>query len=225
MKYVAGWIVKKTKVRHERERKREDKKREKLGLPPSEPKEEQYLGKKTSEKSGDTEIQYEFDAEEERMAPWIFALSKGGLYVPSTEFSKDVEQFEEEFLRFHGKSGLRRENMIIERFTEILERKFGEKYERALLALFSKTRTHFEIKHLIKKMALEKAEKDAKNAAKRKENEQKRFTAAVEKAAEKLAEKRPFQSDLNPLEPQPKKLKINPVKNVRDYVKLGHNST
>lgn len=219
MKYVAGWIVKRTKVRHSRERKSEEKKREKLGLAPCEPKAEQYLGKQSCD--------HDFIEEEEAMAPWIFAVSKGGLYVASPEFSKDVEQFEEEFLRFHGKSGVRRESMIIDRFTEILLKKFGEKYEKPLLALFAKTRTHFEIKHLIKKMANEKAEKLAKAAAKRQEKEKKKFSDAVLKAAEKLAEKRltPDEPGVKPFEPPTKKLRLPAVKGVRDFVKLGHNST
>ena len=227
MKYVTGWIVKKTEDEKDRKWNRENAKREKLGKEPlaQDAADEEYLGKKAPY-LGKMTCDHTSEEAEATLAPWVFAVSKGGLYVGSKDFSSDVEQFENEFLQFHGKSGLQRGTMIIDRFAEVLVKKF-ENYERKLLALFSKTRTHFEIRHMIQKLAKEKAEKAAKNAAKRAENEEKRFRSVVENEAEKLIKKReaPDGANVTQFEPTPKKPRLTGRKTVRDHVKLGHNST
>ena len=39
---------------------------------------------------------------------------------------------------------------VIDRFTDVLVEKFGDTYDREVLALFAKTRTHIRIKDLNK---------------------------------------------------------------------------
>ena len=227
MKYVTGWIVKRTEDEKDRKWNRENAKREKLGKEPLAPNaaDGEYLGKKAPY-LGKRTCDHTSEEAEATLAPWVFAVSKGGMYVGSKDFSADVEQFEKQFLQFHGNSGLQKGTMIIDRFTEVLVKKI-EKYDRKVLALFSKTRTHFEIRHLIQSLAKEKAEKAARNASKRAENEEKRFRSLIETEAEKLIKKReaPDGANVTQFEPKPKKPRLTGRKTVRDHVKLGHNST
>ena len=80
----------------------------------------QNLGKKSNE--------YSVEEANWSQAPWLFTLSKGGLFVPFNHFLDDMEKFETEFRVFHGFPfyGLRRnDTKLIDRFKERLVRKFG----------------------------------------------------------------------------------------------------
>ena len=85
------------------------------------------------------------------LCSWLFVLSNrgGGLTVPSPEFIKDGEIMEEEFNKFHSSDiGYNKESWVIDKFTDVLVTIFDKKYDRKVLACFSKTRTFIRIKDL-----------------------------------------------------------------------------
>ena len=128
------------------------------------------------------------------LTPWIFSISRGSLVVPDREFFLDAEKFEEEFNAYHepflppinayclydanekienssnGKCHFpfKKGTKIIDGLTEILVRKFGHKYERKILADFSKTRLNIRIKAAKIKLAEDNAERLQKNQKRRK---------------------------------------------------------
>uniref|UniRef100_A0A0K2T465 Putative LOC100569726 [Acyrthosiphon pisum] n=1 Tax=Lepeophtheirus salmonis TaxID=72036 RepID=A0A0K2T465_LEPSM len=81
------------------------------------------------------------------LTPWIYHLSRGGLMVPSNYFLKDWEVFDQKFKEFHLPL-LDRHPKVIERFCQVLEDSFGDKYDKAILNLFAKTRTMIRIRYL-----------------------------------------------------------------------------
>ena len=128
------------------------------------------------------------------LTPWIFSISRGSLVVPDREFFLDAEKFEEEFNAYHGPflppinayqfygANEKIENStdgkshfpfkkgpkIIDGLTEILVRKYGHKYERKILADFSKTRLNIRVKAAKIKLAEDNAERLEKNRKRRK---------------------------------------------------------
>ena len=128
------------------------------------------------------------------LTPWIFSISRGSLVVPDREFFLDAEKFEEEFNAYHGPflppinayrfygANEKIENSsdgknhfpfkkgpkIIDGLTEILVQKYGHKYERKILADFSKTRLNIRIKAAKIKLAEDNAERLQQNQKRRK---------------------------------------------------------
>ena len=80
---------------------------------------------------------------------WIFHVSKGGLMVPDTKFLNYCQLFEQEFLKFHGIEGINREDRILDKLTKILVDKFGNDFDKKVLAFFVKVRTYIRIKTMI----------------------------------------------------------------------------
>ena len=83
---------------------------------------------------------------------WMFFVSRGGLRVPSEAFLSVVRQMELEFNIFHGTTDLRREDMIIEKFTNILQQKFRSQLDDQILKKFSETRTYIRFKFLVQRL-------------------------------------------------------------------------
>ena len=113
-----------------------------------------HLGSKTSDFPVD-EIHY-------ADCPWVFHLSKGGLVAPSWQFLEDGRTFEHLFNEYHGLRGnvRTREDNVLDNFTDILCKEFATKYDRKVLALFSKTRTMIRLKDL--NLELKQRSKQAK---------------------------------------------------------------
>ena len=91
------------------------------------------------------------DEKDESLCTWLLSISNGKLFHPSDEFVRDGQDMENEFMNFHACS--KRVDMkpkVIDRFTDVLVEKFGDTYDREVLALFAKTRTHIRIKDLNK---------------------------------------------------------------------------
>ena len=80
---------------------------------------------------------------------WIFHVSKGGLMVPENKFLNYCQLFEQEFLKFHGEQGINREKRILDKLTEILTAKFGQDFNKKVLAFFVKVRTFIRMKTMI----------------------------------------------------------------------------
>ena len=178
----------------------------------------------------------------ESVAPWVFEISRGGLMVPINEFMAHVEKFEEEFIKFHGKSDLSRKPNIIRDFEEILHTKFGPstiyEYSKKLLSLFARSRTYFRLRNLIQKHKDKKAEQNAKNASKRKVLTDKKFQAKVDKeivrrevlkrtlddSANNVVPGPSSEPDFGPLAKKPKKV-YKAVKDPRSYKQLGQLTT
>ena len=91
------------------------------------------------------------DEIESSVCSWLFIMSNRGkgLTVPSDDFLKDGEIMEEKFNKFHSTDvGYNTDTYVIDRFTDVLVSHFGTKYDRKVLAYFSKTRTFIRIKDL-----------------------------------------------------------------------------
>ena len=171
----------------------------------------------------------------ESLAPWIFNISRGGAKVPYNDFMLDMENFEYEFIKFHGLHDLSRSPNIIRDFEEILIKKFGPtsefEYSKKLLSLFARSRTFFRLRNLIQKLKDKKMEENAKNAEKRKQKAAIKFQLDVDKEIVKreYATKRsldnsavPFSSS-EPIAKKPKQFKA--YKDTRSYKQLGQLTT
>ena len=98
------------------------------------------LGVKTSEVS-------ELAQESLDKFPWLKMISKGGLYMPHQEWLDDFRRFEVEFNAFHGVN-LDRGEKIFDRFAEVLEKKFKDKYGKELYKFYAKFRVCMRVKSL-----------------------------------------------------------------------------
>ena len=143
------------------------------------------LGKKTKEAT-QSEVN-------DSLTPWIFSISRGGFVTPNREFFLDSEKFEEEFNAFHGFFEPRNDDYrfyganeeivdsskgkkyfpfkkgprIVDDLTDILVQKYGGKYDKRVLAHFSKTRLNIRIKAAKIKLAEDNAARLAANKKKR----------------------------------------------------------
>ena len=143
------------------------------------------LGKKTKEAT-QSEVN-------DSLTPWIFSISRGGFVTPNREFFLDSEKFEEEFNAFHGFFEPRNDDYrfyganeeivnsskgkryfpfkkgprIVDDLTDILVQKYGGKYDKRVLADFSKTRLNIRIKAAKIKLAEDNAARLAANKKKR----------------------------------------------------------
>ena len=91
------------------------------------------------------------DEKNESLCTWLLSISNGKLFHPSDEFVRDGQDMENEFMNFHACP--KRVDMkpnVIDRFTDVLVKKFGEKYDKEVYELFARTRTHIRIKDLNK---------------------------------------------------------------------------
>ena len=91
------------------------------------------------------------DEKNESLCTWLLSISNGKLFHPSDEFVRDGQDMENEFINFHACP--KRVDMkpnVIDRFTDVLVKKFGEKYDKEVYELFARTRTHIRIKDLNK---------------------------------------------------------------------------
>lgn len=116
------------------------------------------LGQKTSD----------YSVFEETTAPWITALSKGGLVVPSEEFLSKVYQMEQIFLSVHG-SEISKEHRAIEKLSSLYIKKVPS-VPKEVAKKFAKTRTFIRLKYLNCKLHLAQGEGIARR--KRKQLEQ-----------------------------------------------------
>ena len=192
--YVAGFVAKKDIENNEKKEERRKKELEKelekgktrkRKIEEIEPKPFVPLGKKTKK--------FTYTEANDSLTPWIFAISRGGLVVPDNEFFLDSEKFEEEFNAFHGsflpptdayciygqneeiKKSSKEERYfpfkkgprIIDGLTDILFEKFGDKYDRRVLADFSKTRLNIRVRAAKIKLAEDNAERLEKNRKRR----------------------------------------------------------
>ena len=113
-----------------------------------------YIAKKLKEKCptlGKPTGKMTQSERDDSLCTWLLSISNGKLFEPSPEFLKDGQDMENEFINFHACS--KRVDMkpkVIDRFTDVLVEKFGDTYDREVLALFAKTRTHIRIKDLNK---------------------------------------------------------------------------
>ena len=91
----------------------------------------------------------------------MFVVSKGGLTVPNEKFLDDGQKFEADFLNFH-KDEMDRGEYVIDRFTSLLVKKYGQIYKKDLLYLFAKTRTFIRFRYLCNLLKAKQSEKQSK---------------------------------------------------------------
>ena len=99
-------------------------------------------------------------------SPWIYALSRGGLTVPSAELVNKVNEFDKIFDSIHGSDICRKPN-VIKRLTEAISTHFPA-FPHEVIQKFSKTRTFIRIKTLNEQLKVEAESIKARNALKRK---------------------------------------------------------
>ena len=113
-----------------------------------------FIAKKLKEKCPQLGKQTKYLTEcdkDDSLCTWLLSISNGKLFHPCEEFQKDGQEMEDEFMRFHACANRVDMNAwVIDRFTKVLIEKFGDKYDKAVYELFSKTRTHIRIKDLNK---------------------------------------------------------------------------
>ncbi|GBM73070.1 Transposable element P transposase [Araneus ventricosus] len=99
-------------------------------------------------RSKDSSLGY-FSAEktESESAPWIYALSKGGLTVPTEAWLKITEEMECLFVSIHGKSGYHSGKNVTKQMIKILEEKYPD-VNRKAIKIFSRLRTFIRIRYL-----------------------------------------------------------------------------
>ena len=79
-------------------------------------------------------------------APWITALSRGGLVVPSEQFMKQIYEMEKVFVSIH-KDSISYEKNIIKKFHKILVSRFPT-LPSPVLKKYARTRTFIRIRFL-----------------------------------------------------------------------------
>lgn len=104
------------------------------------------LGQKTSD----------FSVFEETTSPWISALSKGGLVIPSQKFLSEVYQLERIFQSVHGNE-ISKDFGIIKKLTNLYKQEMGSIPDEVLLK-FARTRTFIRVKFLNCKLKLAQGE-------------------------------------------------------------------
>ncbi|GBM95119.1 hypothetical protein AVEN_46315-1 [Araneus ventricosus] len=99
-------------------------------------------------RSEDSSLGY-FSAEktDSESAPWIYALSKGGLTVPTEAWLKITEEMECLFVSIHGKSGYHSGKNVTKQMIKILEEKYPD-VNRKAIKIFSRLRTFIRIRYL-----------------------------------------------------------------------------
>ena len=103
---------------------------------------------------------------EKNDAPWIFALTRGGLMAPSVELVDKLHQFNLIFLEIHGDNISRKHN-IIKTVTEAISEKFPN-FPKEVIQKFVKTRTFIRIRKLNYDLQTEAESVRKRNAEKRK---------------------------------------------------------
>ena len=98
--------------------------------------------------------------------PWIYALSRGGLTAPSTEFVNVIKKFNDIFCAVHG-STLSKEGKLLGSMTHRISKEFPT-FPLDVIQKFVKTRTFIRIKRLNYFLKVENEARKARNAEKRK---------------------------------------------------------
>jgi hypothetical protein len=82
--------------------------------------------------------------------PWLAALSRGGLTLPSVDFFNQVKQFEKVFQLYHG-SNISKESNVIKNFQKLLLQKFPALNPKIAIK-YTRTRTFIRMKYLNHKL-------------------------------------------------------------------------
>ena len=98
--------------------------------------------------------------------PWILALSRGGLTVPTKDFNDIMLQFEDVFEQIHG-STISKQKNVIKSVTQLICDRFPD-FPTEVIHTFVKTRTFIRIKHLNRQLKIEAEATKKRNAEKRK---------------------------------------------------------
>ena len=106
-------------------------------------KERPDLGQKTTDISAFTP----------HTSPWISALSRGGLVVPSEEFLAQIYKMEKMFISIH-KDKVSLQQDVIKNFYKLLLSEFPD-LPSALLKKYARTRTFIRIRHLNNQLKVE----------------------------------------------------------------------
>ena len=113
-----------------------------------------FIAKKLKDKCPELGKQSKYYTQADKddsLCTWLLSISNGKLFIPSDDFQFYGQEMEDEFMRFHA--GSNRVDMnpgVIDRFTNVLVEKFGDKYDKGVYELFSRTRTHIRVKDLNK---------------------------------------------------------------------------
>jgi hypothetical protein len=108
-------------------------------------KERPDLGEKTTDISAFTKY----------TSPWISALSRGGLVVPSEEFVAKVYEMEKIFICLH-KDNVSLQRNVVKNFHALLLSKFPD-LPSALLKKYARTRTFIRIRNLNNRLKVDDA--------------------------------------------------------------------
>ena len=103
---------------------------------------------------------------EKNDAPWIYALSRGGLMAPSSELVDKLSQINNLFLEIHGDNISRKPN-IIKSASQIICERFPN-FPKEVIQKFVKTRTFIRIRKLNHDLQTEAESVRRRNAEKRK---------------------------------------------------------
>ena len=99
-------------------------------------------------------------------APWIFALSRGGLMAPSPELLEKLHKFNTIFLEIHGDNISRKPNIIKSTAAKICQ--LFPDFPMKVIQKFVKTRTFIRIRKLNHELQTEAESIRVRNAEKRK---------------------------------------------------------
>lgn len=103
------------------------------------------------------------------ISPWISALSRGGLTLPSDSFLKQVRLFEEVFKDIHGKNGLNAQYRVMETTEKQILGRF-KSVPAEVVKKYVRTRTFIRIKFLNQKVKVEKeAKRKSRDLAKKRQ--------------------------------------------------------
>jgi hypothetical protein len=97
-------------------------------------------------------------------APWISALSRGGLTIPSTEFAQTIYAFEDIFKTIHGSDICTKEKVIASTI-KIIEEKFPL-FPKEVIKKYVRTRTFIRLKFMNQQLKANKEAKKRRNQMK-----------------------------------------------------------
>ena len=103
---------------------------------------------------------------EKNNCPWIYALSRGGLTAPSSDFVAIIQKFNNIFCAVHG-SSLCKEGKLMGSMIDRISNEFPD-FPLEVIQKFVKTQTSIRIKRLNHFLKVENEARKARNAEKRK---------------------------------------------------------
>jgi hypothetical protein len=118
-----------------------------------------HLGTKTRDKT-------DFEQSD---SPWITALSRGGLTLPSNDFLKQIFLFEKIFKEIHGTNGLNTQYKVMGTTISHISAKFPD-FPFEIIKTYVRTRTFIRIKYLNQRLKKEKEEKKRSRDFKKKKH-------------------------------------------------------